>query len=72
MEQIVAAKEQQGNKVKESWLALLWSLYYDNQDYQQAMSVSGKLMAHYPKDKYRQKRSHICDVANMPQLCELK
>ena len=72
MEQIVAAKEQQGNKVKESWLALLWSLYYENQDYQQAMSVSGKLMAHYPKDKYRQKRSHICDVANMPQLCELK
>ena len=72
MEQIVAAKEQQCNKVKESWLALLWSLYYDNHDYQQAMSVSGKLMAHYPKDKYRQKRSHICDVANMPQLCELK
>ena len=72
MEQIVAEKEQRGGKVKESWLALLWSLYYDSHDYQQAMSVSGKLMAHYPKDKYRQKRSHICDVTNMPQLCELK
>lgn len=72
MEYIVAEKEASGDKVKESWLALLWSLYYENQDYQQAMSVSGKLMAHYPSDKYRQKRSHICDVANMPQLCELK
>ena len=72
MEKIVAEQEQGGGKVKESWLALLWSLYYENQDYQQAISVSGKLMAHYPKDLYRQKRSHICDVANMPQLCELK
>ena len=72
MEKVVAQQEQRGVKVKESWLGLLWSLYYENQDYQQAMSVSGKLMAHYPKDLYRQRRSHICDVANMPQLCELK
>ena len=72
MEKVVAEQEQRGGKVKESWLGLLWSLYYEKQDYQQAMSVSGKLMVHYPKDKYRQKRSHICDVANMPQLCALK
>ncbi len=72
MEYIIAEQEESGGKVKESWLALLWSLYYENQDYQQAISVSGKLMAHYPKDKYRKKRSHICDVANMSQLCELK
>lgn len=70
MQRLVIKSEESGAELKESWLILLWSLYYEKNDYQEALFVSEKLMTHYPQ-KYLKKKSETCDTAEISYLCLL-
>lgn len=69
MERVVGRSEDDGRAVKESWLEMLWSLYYQQQAYDNAMLVSRKLVSQYPKEKYWQQMAQICAAGQAPQLC---
>lgn len=69
MQHLVVESEKRGVEIKESWLRLLWLLYFEDKNYQQAMLISQKLIAAYPSGKSRQKISLICDAAKQLELC---
>lgn len=69
MERVIDGSESSGREVKEAWLSLLWSLYYNEQAYRDAVLVGRKLMNYFPKQQYLQQMALICDAGEAADLC---
>ncbi len=70
MERVIDGSESSGREVKEAWLSLLWSLYYNEQAYHNAVLVGRKLMSQFPKQQYLQQMALICDAGEAADLCQ--
>jgi tetratricopeptide (TPR) repeat protein len=70
MERVIDGSENSGREVKEAWLSLLWSLYYNEQAYRDAVLVGRKLMSQFPKQQYLQQMALICDAGEAADLCQ--
>lgn len=69
LERLFNDSQLSGKQFKEASLAQLWTLYYQREDYDQALAVSRLLVNAYPKNKYWQQVTLLCNQPRAPKHC---